>query len=342
MGSDVAKIKGFVGRGGEVARYNPHEVFIVGIDVEPDEDLWPFECARLDEEQAEVEAEIAGKWTPGPDDLSLASVRLHGILQPGIGVRLKGRVFVVDCRRRALRGRIVWDEEKKKGVAEADRKGALPMRLISLAGEIGVRGGKTLAEIYAINLAANQHKPMTAMQRAQAMLHFYDHLPEKNPDGTPVARSRQVDATAKQFGVTERTVENNLRLLSTSAKVQEAVTEGVDVGGNRVHLSMANATQLSALPKKEQDAALAKMIATGAVKGHKAKASIHGAVKNAKGDPEPTGRMLSRAVIERWHRALAVGPAKRALGRVLGNVDALRGWPELVEAFDKATAKGKR
>lgn len=344
MGSDVAKIKGFVRRGGEVSYYDPHQILIVGLDVAPGEEDWPFVCPRLDKEVREVEAEVKGTWRPEFGDVSLDGIRQEGVLRPVEAARrnsegkhganvVQDQLVRVAGTRRLLRARIVWDEEAKARVPVERRKGAVPVLIRKGAPEV----------LYGLNMNENFRKGITRLERAAQVVHWLQHVPTQLVDDA--ARYR---AAATAFRCTDKTIKNLIAIPQCTKAVQQLIDEGVeDAKGKIVRLAYERAFTLAQLPAAEQDRIAAELRATGA-QGETAKRVIR-AVKDANGQrPSISLRLYSSPKVADVYDKLGTVKdtpetriAQAVVARLFRDDKALDTYPVLKECFDAVLHDGR-
>lgn len=211
MGSNVAKIEGYQARGGEMPWINPNNILIVGLDVPETADNWFAQCPRAKEEV---------------DEEFLESVRKEGVRLPVDVYRDGARVLTLEGRRRVKGARIVWEENKKKGVKPED----------NIAVRVNIRHGSP-EELFKFNAQSHQgKKDLDPVQLAMLMANFQKHA------------SDDVEKTANVFACSVGKVRQHLALLNLHPKVQREVSG--------FHLSIKNANKLAGLPREEQVAKL--------------------------------------------------------------------------------------
>lgn len=211
MGSDVKGIVGYLARGGEMPWLNPMSVRIVGLDVKATAENWFAHCPRAEEEV---------------DEEFLQSIRDDGVRQPIDVYRDGNFVNVLEGRRRVKGARIVWEEQKEKGVP-VDKRVAL---------RVAIRRGSPV-ELFRWNARSHQgRKNLDPIQRAEVILNYQKHCTD------------DIESAAQTFGCSAATIKSDLQLLDLHAKVQKAVAS--------YELSKANALRLAVLPREEQAAKL--------------------------------------------------------------------------------------
>lgn len=188
MGSDVAKLQGFEARGGEVAAFNPKEIFIVGIDEPLTAENWFAFCPRVKEPI---------------DEAFLEDIRQNGVRMSLDGYRDGNRIGLLDGRRRLRHARIVRDEQDKARIPVADR---IKVRVTIRRGEHD--------DLYSYNVGSFDRKELTPEQRA-LMMQNYQKYGHDNAQ------------TARKFSCDERTVTNTLAILDCANEVRADFNSGV-------------------------------------------------------------------------------------------------------------------
>lgn len=301
MGSSIKNMPGFVALGSEAPLIDPHEVIIVGHDVPNVPELRFAFCPRVDAEVAEVAEEQRGEYMPGADALSIASIRERGVDKPFEVYRLKapltlpdGRVLDrgtpinLDGRRRTLRARVVWEEEKARRVPLTERKGAV--RIIP-------QGGREANSfnLFLFNWNANTGKPMTAPQRAELVKIALDLLADEEATKPEAERRSEAEMhaiIAARMVVNPRTIKNLLAYKALDEDTQRAMTEGVEVAPGEVQrLPASLAPALAKMNPEERAQAIEDMKKGGRAKGAAAKKAVEKAAKRGQDDGEERVRV---------------------------------------------------
>lgn len=257
-------VEGFVSRGGDAPVWDPNAIVIVGHDVPMVDALWWASCPRLDEELRELAEEQAGRLTPAADDVSLASIREHGVLDPVDVCRLRvavragerllhpGTMILLAGRRRVLRARVVWNGQTH--VPIAGRKGSV--RLV-------IRQGEPHA-LFRFNRLENARKNLRPEHRAEQAKILLAHLPGDDADPTVrIAKERQV---ATEMAVDLRTIQNWLAIDKVVPELKEAITRGVEVNGQVKRFPVSKAPDVARLPEPEQREVVKQWAEEGAPK----------------------------------------------------------------------------
>lgn len=255
--SQVKNLEGFAARGGDMPWLNPHAIRIVGLDVPETADNWFAYCARADEV-------LENEWV---DD-----IRQNGVRIP-VDVFTDGDCAVLlEGRRRVRAARIVWEEQEKNEVSEADR----------IKVRVSIRKGSPLA-LLAFNAGSDIKKFRTPLQRALLM-------------STAQKYGATNEDLARAFSCTTQTVKNTLCLLDLAPVVQDAIEQG--------QIAATVATQLSKMPRAVQREALAGLLTAGATKGAAAKNGVDKVKRGEKVGEKDKTRTKSRAFLEKWRDVL--------------------------------------
>lgn len=328
MGSSIKNTPGFVSLGGEAPELDPHAIVIVGHDIPDVPELSFARCPRLAEEVAEVAAEVGGTFTPGEDGLSLASIRQHGVIDPAPIYKLKspltlpdgrtlpfGTPIALDGRRRILRARIVFDEEKARRVPVAERKGLVRV--------LPKTGGEEA--LFQFNRLGNTGKPMRPEHRAELMKTWMALMPGDQLDD-------KIRVIAESLAVHPRTVKNWLAIDAVVPEAREAI-HGVAVDGKQRKLPARLAPVLARLPAAEQRKQVEDWKQAGAPKGNKAESKVRAAGRKQDGArlvPRPGPKLRPPLVIERLHTTIDIAfrgkRGSKAEVEHLGHFRSLLAW----------------
>ncbi len=246
MGSaQLKKIEGFLGRGGEEIRLNPHNVIIDGVDRPQTDEFWFAFCPRAREPVS---------------DKFVESFRQSGNLDDVKLYKIAGsdKFGTLDGRRSIKALRIVWDEEEKAGVPEDERKGQLKGMVVGNFGGPRATDPRVL-HMYNVN-SESTREPLTPMQRAESMAHAL-----KFGGGVDALTKEPIGLTsqevAESFGVDERTVRNTVKLLTAVPSLQKAVDSGGKDG-----IAMREAVKLAGLPAEKQESAIKQLQESGSTR----------------------------------------------------------------------------
>lgn len=304
--SSSTNITGCIGRGGDVPWINPHEVVIAGVDEPLTDETWFAFCPRLEQRVA-------------PDDKLLHDIRQNGVLRPIEGCRDGKRLLLLAGRRRTLRARIVWDEEKRRRVPDKENKGGL--RFL-------VRDGEP-DELFAFNVSENERENLTALQRAQLLRHGLRHM-----HGT---EAENIAALAEREEVVPATIKNRLAILDCHPVVQAAISTG--------QIPETAAKEFAAMPKADQGKKLEELVSKGITKGGALKQGLRAAREGkSAADGGNVIRVRSRVFWERFRDEAYPDAAIRehakiawALARYhLGDDTALDKLPSLKAMAERA------
>jgi hypothetical protein len=188
MGSAATrKLEGFAALGGEVPFLFPHDIKIVGLDVDQTDSNWFAYCPRFDEA-------LEPDWI---DD-----IRENGVRQPVDGYRDGNSIVLLEGRRRVRAARIIYDEQAKRGIPEDSR----------ITVRVHVRKG-TPQDYFAYNVGSENRKQRSPMQRAALMVQAQKYGSDDKK-------------LAEMFSCTPQTVKNTLALLDLDVSVQKSVDKG--------------------------------------------------------------------------------------------------------------------
>jgi hypothetical protein len=257
MGSaSTRKLEGFATLGGELPFLKPHSIKIVGVDLDETGENWFAFCPRAGEK-------LEDEW--------LADIRQNGVRQPVDVFRDGDSVIMLEGRRRVTAARIIYDEQKKAGVPEAER----------ITVRVNVRRGTPL-QLFGFNVGSENRKERTPMQRAALMM-------KAQQFGADNA------ALATMFNCSTQTVKNMLSLLDLASDVQRAVDKG--------ELPIREAIKLTDMPREEQKLLLTSLKEADATKGARASNGIAAAKKGEK-VTNNTRKMRSRGFLEKWREVV--------------------------------------
>ena len=144
------------------------------------------------------------------------------------------------------------------------------------------------------------------------------------------------EAAAIDFGVTQQTVKNLLKLLDLHPDVQKAIEKD--------NLPTNIAKEFAPLPQEEQSAALAVLVASGEVKGARGVEAAK-RVRNGGKATSDKVRMMNRPALEEWKKRLSKGEGKdceiayAVVTRILGGERALSNYPRLKGTLEVEEAK---
>lgn len=240
------------------------------------------------------------------DEAMVLSIMSLGIIEPLVITRTGGDdVYVLDGRQRRLNA-IEANKRLRK-------QGAEPV----VCPCVWRRGED--AKLYEVLVAANEVRSGDSLlERAKKM----EHLRSLGRDDAQVAVA---------FGCTVATVRNSLALLECSPVVRKAVESG--------QVTATIATQLSKLPREEQDTRLAEMVKDGSAKGAR---GLEAAKRAKKGEAATasTVKMMNRNQLTEWKAKLKKAEGKDAdialaiVSRILGQERSLANYPRLRETLE--------
>lgn len=260
--SQKKEMNGHKSRGGDVPYMNPNKLVIVGIDTPKTAENWFAHCARLvDIDDAELADYAEFILNNGAD---------HAVHAARDGLD----ALVIDGRTTTRAARLAWKIQEERGVPEDER---VAVRVLFLP----TRGSQEEQQEawHRINVMSHKQRPLTKVQEARQVADYYTRVHEDK------------DKTAAKFGIHPKTVENHLALLSLDRSVQKAVTDG---------FPMAEAIKLADMPKADQKAKIAEIVASGAVKGAAAASAVRKVKKGQAVGTAEKVRKVSALVVDKF------------------------------------------
>jgi ParB family chromosome partitioning protein len=224
---------------------------------------------------------------------TVKNIMVNGVLE-NVGIRKVGDTIEV-----------IYGTNRVLHVAEANKRlGAAGGELIRVPCVLK-RGDD--AHAFGLMVSENEFRSQTSpLSRARLVQRLLD-------------MGRSEDDVCVQFGLSGQTLRNYAALLECCAAVQKAVESG--------SLPASVARELSKLPRDEQEAALAKLLAGGTVKGESGKKAAR-AVASGKDPAEANSkRMMSRRFLEKWYDELVEIQNKPAATAVAAALHFILGHP---------------
>ncbi len=251
------------------------------------------------------------------DENLVKNIRMYGVIEPVI-VRRNGETKDGKAIMEVIAGRqrVRCAREANKLLKEAGETPVLVPAIVK-------RGDDQ--RLFGVLVSENEMRSGdSTMEKAKKLQRYLDMGGDENEAATT-------------FGVTRTTIRNYLALLDCDKAVQKAVDDGL------ITPSLA-ISEFSKMSREEQKEALAKVLASGATKGAKAKENVR-AARNGGEPAEQVPRMPSRKKVEaaievvKYQRSDFESGFRACLDWMAGNKP--RGWGEVKAALVEAGVIGE-